>query len=128
MRNFFQEIIWPKLSYSLTLRISYEIEYFHPSIKDIVDGWPSSIRADYRRISLLIKEYGPNMRMPHTKAMGGGLFEMRPKGWDGIGRALYCYLQGKKIIILHVFIKKKQTTPLKELKVARKRLQEIENG
>jgi len=52
---------------------------------------------------------------------------MRPKGWDGIGRALYCYLQGKKIIILHVFIKKKQTTPLKELKVARKRLQEIEN-
>ena len=68
------------------------------------------------------------MRMPHTKAMGDGLFEMRPKGRDGIGRALYRYLKGKKIIILHVFIKKKQTTPLKELNVARKRLQEIKNG
>lgn len=44
--------------------------------------------------------------MPHTKAMEDGLFEMRPKGRDGIGRALYCYLKGKKIIILHVFIKK----------------------
>ncbi len=44
--------------------------------------------------------------MPHTKAMGEGLFEMRPKGRDGIGRALYCYQKGKKIIILHAFIKK----------------------
>ncbi len=108
--------------------MSYEIEYFHPSIKDTIDGWPASIRADYRKISLLLKEYGPNVRMPHTKAMGDGLFEMRPKGRDGIGRALYYYLKDKKIIILHVFIKKKQTTPLKELKIARTRLQGINNG
>ncbi len=75
-----------------------------------------------------MKEYGPNVRMPHTKAMGDGLFEMRPKGRDGIGRALYCYLKGKKIIILHTFIKKTQSTPHKELQVARKRLKEVNNG
>ncbi|WP_368665419.1 type II toxin-antitoxin system RelE/ParE family toxin [Chlorobium sp. KB01] len=75
-------------------------------MKDTVDGWPPGIRADFRKISLLLKEYGPNVRMPHTKAMGEGLFEMRPKGRDGIGRALYCYQKGKKIIILHAFIKK----------------------
>ncbi len=99
-----------------------------PVLKILLMDGPPSIRDDYRKISLLLKEYGTNVRMPHTKAMGDGLFEMKPKGRDGIGRVLYCYLKGKKIIILHVFIKKTQTTPLKELNVARKRLQEIKNG
>ena len=71
-------------------------------------------------------EYGPQVRMPHTKAMGDGLFEMRPQGRDGIGRVFYCYVKGKKIIILHSFIKKTQKTPQKELQLARKRLHEVQ--
>lgn len=56
----------------------YEIEYFHPTIEADIETWPASIKADYRRISLLVMEYGPQVRMPHTKAMGGGLLK-RPK-------------------------------------------------
>ncbi|WP_449258488.1 type II toxin-antitoxin system RelE/ParE family toxin [Chlorobium limicola] len=104
----------------------YEIEYFHPTIEADIEKWPASIKADYRRISLLVMEYGPQVRMPHTKAMGGGLFEMRPKGRDGIGRAFYCYVKGNKIIILHSFIKKTQKTPQKELRLALKRMQEVQ--
>jgi len=114
------------LSYSLTLFMHYEIEYFHPTIEADIEKWPASIKADYRRISLLVMEYGPQVRMPHTKAMGGGLFEMRPKGRDGIGRAFYCYVKGKKIIILHSFIKKTKKTPQKELRLALKRMQEVQ--
>ncbi|NTW54014.1 MAG: type II toxin-antitoxin system RelE/ParE family toxin [Chlorobaculum sp.] len=106
--------------------MNYEIEYFHPSIKADINGWPKSIKADFRKISLLLVEYGPQVRMPHTKAMGDGLFEMRPQGRDGIGRVFYCYVKGKKIIILHSFIKKTQKTPQKELQLARKRLQEVQ--
>ena len=106
--------------------MNYEIAYFHPSIAADIEQWPVSIKADYRRISLLLMEYGPQVRMPHTKAMGDGLFEMRPKGRDGIGRAFYCYVKGKKIIILHSFIKKTQKTPLKELRLARKRMYEVQ--
>ncbi|WP_083889302.1 type II toxin-antitoxin system RelE/ParE family toxin [Xenococcus sp. PCC 7305] len=35
--------------------------------------------------------------------MGGGLFEIRAKGKEGIGRSFYCTLKGKEIIILHSF-------------------------
>ncbi|TCD47559.1 type II toxin-antitoxin system RelE/ParE family toxin [Chlorobium sp. N1] len=105
--------------------MGFDIEYFHPSIEATISGWPVSVKADYRRISLLLTEYGPQVRMPNTKALGSGLFEMRPKGRDGIGRAFYCYVKGKKIIVLHAFIKKTQKTPLKEMRLARKRLEEV---
>jgi hypothetical protein len=37
----------------------------------------------------------------------------------------YCFLLGKRIIVVHAFIKKTQETPDKELKLARKRVKEL---
>ena len=39
--------------------------------------------------------------------------------------AFYCFLLGKRIVVLHAFIKKSQQTPDNELKMARKRLKEV---
>jgi phage-related protein len=66
--------------------------------------------------------------LPHSRAFGDGLFELRPRGRAGIGRAFYCFLLGKKVVVLHAFIKKSQQTPDSELKMARKRLKEVKNG
>jgi phage-related protein len=60
--------------------------------------------------------------------MGQGLFELRCKGPEGIGRAFYCTLVGREIVILHSVIKKTQVTPEKELAIARKRLKEVRNA
>ena len=62
------------------------------------------------------------------RAFGDGLFELRPKGKSGIGRAFYCFLVGKRVVVLHAFIKKTQQTPDKDLKLARKRLKELQHG
>ncbi|MGJ0579974.1 type II toxin-antitoxin system RelE/ParE family toxin [Xenorhabdus bovienii] len=62
---------------------------------------------------------------PHTKAMGKGLFEIRAKAQEGIGRGLFCYLQGSNIIVLHVFVKKSQKTPKKDLELAYERMREV---
>jgi len=60
--------------------------------------------------------------------MGGGIFEVRPRGREGIGRAFYCFVVGQRIIVLHAFVKKTHATPEQELKIARKRLKEVQNG
>ena len=60
--------------------------------------------------------------------MGDGLFELRCRGQEGIGRAFYCTMVGQHIVILHGFIKKTQATPNRELKLARKRLKEVKHG
>jgi len=60
--------------------------------------------------------------------MGGGLFELRPKGKEGIGRVFYCTQFGQAIVILHSLVKKTNTTPAVDLQLARKRLKEVNHG
>jgi phage-related protein len=72
--------------------------------------------------------YGPDLGMPHTRAMGDGLFELRLKAAEGIARLFYCTMVGKKIVMLHQFIKKTNKTPLKELEIARRRMKEVKNA
>ncbi len=108
--------------------MAYQIDYFHPRLLKEIEAWPESIKTDYARIVELLMDYGHDLRMPYSRAMGNGLFEIRPKGKDGIGRALYCFQAGQRIIILHAFIKKSQATPRKELLLALKRMKEVING
>ena len=63
----------------------------------------------------------------HTSKVENELFEIRAKGVEGIGRSFFCTTKDKKIVILHSFIKKTQKIPLKEIKLARKRLKEYKN-
>jgi len=73
-------------------------------------------------------EHGANLGMPYTRAMGDGLFEIRAKGQEGIGRAFFCTLIGRRIIILHGFIKKTDKTPRHELDIALQRMKEMKHG
>lgn len=66
--------------------------------------------------------------MPHTRAMGGGLFELRLKAAEGIARVLYCTVVDRRIVMLHQFIKKTEKTPRKELDIAQKRMKEVKHG
>lgn len=86
------------------------------------------VLADYAHLVELLAEYGPNLRLPHSRSMGEGLFELRPRGGSGIGRALYCFLAGRRVVVLHAFVKKSQQTPDRELKLARKRMKEVDHG
>ena len=106
----------------------YSIEYFHPRVLAEIESWPTDIVADYARIVELLIEHGPNLRLPHSRAFGEGLFELRPRGRAGIGRAFYCFLVGKRVLVLHAFVKKSQQPPDRELKLARKRMKEVRNG
>jgi phage-related protein len=68
---------------------------------------------------------GPNLGEPHTKAFGEGLFELRLKGAEGIARVFFCTLVGRRIVMLHSFIKKSQKTPPRERRIAEARMKEI---
>jgi phage-related protein len=108
--------------------MAFEIEYFHERVLTEVESWPVDVLADYARLVELLIEHGPSLRLPHSRAFGDGLFELRPRSRSGIGRAFYCFVVGKRVVVLHAFIKKSQQTPERELKLARKRLKEVKNG
>jgi phage-related protein len=75
-----------------------------------------------------MEEFGADLRMPHSRAMGDGLFELRPRGEEGIGRVFYCMHVNRQVVILHSFVKKTQETPRSELRKARKRLKEVQRS
>lgn len=106
----------------------FEIEYFHERVLRGIESWPVDVLADYARLVELLSEFGPSLGLPHSRALGHGLFELRPRGRSGIGRAFYCFLVGKRVVVLHAFIKKSQQTPDRELALARKRMKEVSNG
>lgn len=72
--------------------------------------------------------YGPDLGMPHTRAMADGLFELRLKAAEGIARVFYCTLAGRRVMMLHQFIKKSEKTSLNELKIARNRMKEVKDA
>lgn len=107
---------------------NWQIIYYNARVQREVWAMPSGILADYLRLTEAMTIYGADLRMPHSRAMGGGLFELRPKGAEGIGRVFYCTQVGKTIVVLHSFVKKTQETPDAEMRVARKRLKDVQHG
>jgi phage-related protein len=56
----------------------------------------------------------------------GALWEMRLKGRSGIARAVYVTAVGRRIVVVHVFAKKTQKTPRREIEMALKRAKEVQ--
>lgn len=104
--------------------MTWEIKYHDEKLQDAVLALPAGLLARYLHLTDRMVQYGPDLGMPHTRAMGSGLFEMRLKSQEGIGRVFYCMLVQRRIVMLHQFVKKTNMTPPKELAVARRRMKE----
>ena len=105
--------------------MTWQLAYYSPKVAQAVRDWPPGIRAHFLHLAAAMAEHGPSLGMPHTRAMGAGLFEARAKGREGIGRAFYCTVVGQRIVILHAYIKKTEQAPARELEIARARLHEV---
>ncbi len=107
--------------------MNWHITFYSDKVEQATLSFPPGILANFLHIAEMIEEFGPALGLPYTKAIGEGLFEIRAKGKEGIGRSFFCTVKGKEIVILHSFIKKSQKTPKRELATARKRLKEVKS-
>ena len=107
------------------MAINWSIEYYNPKVEKSILSLPEGLLARYLRLTDIMLEFGSNLGMPHTRPLDNGLFELRVKGKEGIARVFYCTRIGKRIVMLHMFIKKSQKTPKKELQIAIKRMNEV---
>ena len=105
--------------------MKWSIEYYNAAVEKKILSLPDGLLARYLRLTDLMLEFGPNLGMPHSKSLGEGLIELRVKSKEGIARVFYCTMIGHKIIMLHLFIKKSNKIPGKEIKIARNRMKEV---
>jgi len=100
--------------------------FLSEEVKASLDAFPLDIRARFQRIVELIQAHGlGRVREPYVKHLEGPLWEMRMRGRSGIVRAVYVTAVGKRVVVVHIFEKKTQKTPRREIITALKRAQEV---
>jgi phage-related protein len=105
--------------------MDFRIEYFSEAVQGEILALPDTLAARYIVLTRRMEALGPNLGEPHTKAFGHGLFELRLKGAEGIARVFYCTVVGKRIVMLHSFVKKTNKTPQSDLIIAISRMKEV---
>ena len=108
--------------------MDYTISYYSEAVEEEVLALPDTLAARYIVLTRRIVSLGPNLGEPHTQAFGGGLFELRLKGQEGIARVFFCTLSGRRIVMLHSFVKKAQKTALREIRIAESRMKEVKHA
>ncbi|MBM3786980.1 MAG: type II toxin-antitoxin system RelE/ParE family toxin [Acidobacteria bacterium] len=106
--------------------MAWTVETLNDVVNEELDALPTDMRARFHHIGRLIEEFGlERVREPHVKHIRGVLWEMRMRGKDGISRAFYVAVNGQRVVVVRVFVKKTQKTPNREIELALKRAKEI---
>ena len=114
----------PKDSKKAIIKTQWTVT-LHPLAEHELRSIPADMQARFLHIGEMLEELGPQrVGLPHIRPLESKLWEMRMTGRDGIARAVYAAVQGRTLLVLHVFIKKTQTTPRSAIETALKRLEE----
>lgn len=109
----------------------YQVSFYTPKgksspIKEFLDSCQPSLRSKVLRQLKYVEEFGLNPAIPNIKKITGtSLWELRILGKDNI-RIVCVSLPEKEVKVLHIFEKKRQKTPAKELNLALKRYQALD--
>ena len=104
------------------------VRFFKTALgKEPVREWLKACPAETRRTigeDIKTVQFGWPLGMPLVRKMNPGLWEMRSRLKDGIVRVFFTVYEDM-MILLHVFVKKGQKTPSKEIEITKRRLKEL---
>lgn len=104
----------------------WTVETLNETVDAEIEALPPGLQARLIRLMEMVGSFGlEHLHEPHVKHIDGKLWELRAKASEGIARGLYVTVTGRRIIVLHVFVKKSQKTPASALKVAKQRMKEL---
>ncbi len=103
----------------------WTVETLNKVVDSELEALPLDIRGRFVRVASLIEKFGPQkVGMPHIRSLDDKLWEIRVSGRDGIARGIYVVATGKRVVVVHVFVKKTKKTPSAALQTAIRRAKE----
>lgn len=107
--------------------IYYENLHGKSQVYDFIEDLEPKAQAKISNTFDLLEQYGTNFGLPHVKKLSEiNLWELRILGKNNI-RIFYVSFTSKIFLLLHAFVKKKQKTNKREIKIALERLREYKN-
>ena len=108
----------------------FEVLFYRTeSGREPVREWLKNLSRQEKRViggDIKTVQYGWPLGMPVVRKLEPGLWEIRSRLDRRIARILFTVV-GKRIILLHGFIKKAQGTPQADLRLARERRARVES-
>lgn len=103
----------------------FDVEYYEKEAgtfpaEEFILSLDTKMQAKMFRELELLETFGNELREPHSKPLGDGIYEIRAKVASDITRVLYFFVVNKKIILTNGFVKKTQKTPDNEIALAKK--------
>jgi phage-related protein len=106
--------------------VLWQVETLNETVAAEIAGLPADMQARFLRLGERISQAGPrSLGEPHVKHVEEKLWELRLTGRDGIARALYITVIGRRVVIVRAFLKKTQKTPRAEIELALRRAKDI---
>ena len=99
--------------------IFYETEDGKLPVSDLLKTLEPKLHARVISYLEILEEKGNELRMPYTKHLDDGIFELRVSQGSNIVRILFFFLPQRQIIVTNGFVKKQQKTPAKEILLAK---------
>ena len=99
-----------------------------PNGREPVREWLNELPSEDRKVigrDISKVQFGWPLGMPLCRPLTGGLWEVRSSLPSKREARVFFGFSGGKLIALHAIIKKSQTTPLRELALAKQRLKEL---
>lgn len=91
-----------------------------------IEALPPALQARLLRLMEMVERVGlDQLREPHVRHVEGKMWELRAKAAEGIARGLYVTVTGRRVVVLHVFVKKSRKTPRNALDIARERMRQV---
>ncbi len=100
--------------------IFYRLPNGKQPVREFLDSLDIKMRVSALDELKLLEEFGNQLKSPHSKPIGDGLFELRIKFSSNISRIFYFFQSGKKIVVTNGFVKKTNKTPPGEIEKAKK--------
>jgi len=69
----------------------WKITFYSTKVEKETLNFPAGVLANLLHIMEMMESLGPNLGKPHTLSLGEGLFEIRAKGKEGIGRSPFLH-------------------------------------
>lgn len=95
-------------------------------VKDFLDGLSKRAKPRVYAVLAMLEAHGNRLLMPHSRALGEGLYEIRVPDREGPVRIIYCFRPARRILLLHGFVKKTQKTPKEDMDLARERKRAVD--
>jgi phage-related protein len=93
-------------------------------LEEFLDRQGPGIRARFVKEAQLLQTFGFTLREPHVKHIAGKIWELRFRHNREAFRVFYFCPGGKKFVLLHIFVKKTEKTPRREIEIALSRMED----